>query len=32
MKDRFGLDGFEQALTAARTDPTTIKAVIRPGA
>jgi L-iditol 2-dehydrogenase len=28
----FGLDEVEQALTAARRDPTTIKPVIRPGA
>jgi L-iditol 2-dehydrogenase len=28
----FGLDDVEQALTAARRDPTTIKAVVRPGA
>jgi L-iditol 2-dehydrogenase len=28
----YGLDDVEQALTAARRDPTTIKAVVRPGA
>jgi L-iditol 2-dehydrogenase len=32
VTDHFGLDDVEQALTAARSDPTTIKAVIRPRA
>jgi L-iditol 2-dehydrogenase len=30
VTDHFGLDDVEQALTAARRDPATIKAVIRP--
>jgi L-iditol 2-dehydrogenase len=32
VTDHFGLDDVEQALTAARRDPTTVKAVVRPGA
>jgi L-iditol 2-dehydrogenase len=28
----YGLDDVEQALTAARRDPTTVKPVVRPGA